>query len=252
MYFPYFQTCIMKFKKFILPCLIVCVLLSCMKADNEPRTEVGTLVTQPGNDIGQDALVLGRAGDTDGANVNHGSHGELNYSRWTYGAQGFGEGSMQSYIKFTELSIIPEDAEIISAHLSLFGVSSTTPSYMPQGNSHYPGSTYNSESSDNKGWVKRVTANWDEATITWANKPGVSEEYKVEIPATTSQWDFNVTNLDVTELVQIMVSTKTNYGFWLGLQQEALYKNVNFSSSEATDPTKRPKLVVVYKYTVDD
>lgn len=207
-----------------------------------PATAV-TLSLQPGAD-GQDALVITKDGDAAALNMNFGQHTELNYSKWTYGAQGFGEGPMQSYIRFTGLTAIPQTAHIISAKLSFYGVA--TSAFTPQGNSHYAGSPYGSDSA-NAGWVKSVTGTWDETTITWANKPGTSEFNKVAIRGTTAQWNFNVTDIDVTAIVQTMISTDANYGFWIGLQNETIYRNVIFSSSEATDSARRPKLVVVYE-----
>jgi len=92
-----------------------------------------------------------------------------------------------------------------------------------------------------------VTANWDESTITWNNKPATSNDNQVAIPGTTAQWNYNLPELDVTELVKTMVSTNTNYGFNLMLQAEEIYRSVFMSSSESTDAARRPKLVVVYK-----
>jgi hypothetical protein len=208
-----------------------------------PR-QITTLTLQPDPNNGQDALVLTKDGDNATLNMNFGQLEELNYSKWTYNSQGFGEGPMRSYIKFTELSGIPANAQIISAKLSLYGVASSA--FTPQGNSHYPGSPYGSNA-DNAGWVKRVTANWDETTITWNNKPETTDANRVAIPGTIEQWNFNVPNLDVTEMVKTMVATKTYYGFCLALQNETIYRNVIFSSSEVADAAHRPKLEVVYQ-----
>ena len=202
-----------------------------------------TITLQPGQD-GQDALVITKDGDNASLNMNFGQLGEINYSKWTYAAQGFGEGTMHSYIKFTGLSAIPANAQIVSAKLSFYGVA--TSGFTPQGNSHYPGSPYGSNP-DNAGWVKRVTSNWDETTITWSNKPGTTTANQVAIPGTTTQWNFNAPDLDVTEIVKTMVSTNSNFGFCLSLQNESIYRNVIFSSSEATDAARRPKLVVIYQ-----
>lgn len=203
-----------------------------------------TITLQPGLNDGQDALVLTKDGDNSTLNVNFGQHAELNYSKWTYSGQGFGEGPMRSYIKFTGLSVIPTNAEIMSAKLSLYGVA--TSAFTPQGNSHYPGSPFGSNP-DNAASVKRVTTNWDESTITWSNKPGTSDVSQAAIAGTTSQWNFHATDVDVTEMVRTMISTNSNYGFCLALQDETIRKNVLFSSSEATDASRRPKLVVTYR-----
>ena len=205
--------------------------------------QLTTVTIQPGTD-GQDALVITKDGDNTSPNLNLGQHTEMIYSKWTYGGQGFGEGVMRSYIKFTAVSSIPTSAEILSAKLSFFGVAVS--GFSPEGNSHFPGSPYGS-GPDNPGWIKRVTSNWDEATITWNNKPGTVDAGQASIPGTTSQWNFNATEIDVTDMVRTMVSTNNNYGFCLSLQNEAIYRNVIFSSSEATDAARRPKLVVIYR-----
>ncbi len=205
--------------------------------------QLTTVTMQPGTD-GQDALVITKDGDNTSPNLNIGQHTELVYSKWTYGGQGFGEGAMRSYIRFAAVSSIPANAEILSAKLSLYGVASS--GFTPEGNSHFPGSPYGS-GPDNPGWIKRVTSNWEEATITWNNKPGTVDAGQASIPGTTTQWNFNATDIDVTDMVRTMVSTNSNYGFCLTLQNEAIYRNVIFASSEATDAARRPKLVVVYR-----
>jgi len=206
-----------------------------------------TMTLQPGTD-GQDALVIYKEGDNgpgSAATLNFGNLGELNYSRWTYNSQGFGEGSMRSYIKFTGLSSIPATATILSAKISLYGVA--TSAFTPQGNSHYPGSGYGTDPNENKGWIKRVTGTWDESTVTWNGRPPTTDANQVTIPGTTTQWNFNAVDIDITQLVKDMRSAGSNEGFALQLQNEQIYRNVIFSSSEATDATKRPKIVVDYK-----
>ena len=92
-----------------------------------------------------------------------------------------------------------------------------------------------------------MIGNWDATTITWMNKPGTTEENKVAIPASTSQWNYTVTDLDVTNLVKDMVANNQNYGFSFQLQTEQIYRALSFGSSKSTDPSIRPKLVVIYK-----
>jgi hypothetical protein len=206
-----------------------------------------TMTLQPGSD-GQDALVLYKEGDNgpaSAATTNFGQLVELNYSRWTYSAQGFGEGSMRSYVKFSGLASIPATATILSAKISFYGVASSA--FAPPGNSHYPGSPYGTSPNENKGWIKRVTGTWDESTVTWNSRPPTTDASQVEIPGTTSQWNFNAVDIDVTQLVKDMRTAGSNEGFCLQLQNEQIYRMVLFSTSEATDATKRPKIVVDYK-----
>ena len=210
-----------------------------------PSPTKKTLTTQPGPDHGHDCIVAWR--QTDGgtnANANHNANPDIHASQWTYNAHGWGEGTNRNYIKFPELSTIPQNAVIKSAKLSLYGIS--TGIAAPQGNSYYPGSPYNSYG-DNKTWLKRVIGDWDEATITWNNKPGTTDVNQVALPASNAQWNFNVPDLDVTNLVKDMVSKKQNYGFCLQMQVEKYYRSISFASSEVADSTKRPKLVVEYE-----
>ncbi len=207
------------------------------------------LALQPGSTDGQDALVGIRA--TDGsvvANTNFNSIPELSISRWTYNAQGAGGGTNRAYLKFAGLSAIPAGAEIVSAKLSLFGLNqqeTSQSSSTPQGNSFYPGSTY---PGNNKSWIKRVTGgDWEETTITWNNKPATTTTNQAELPASTSQYNFDVVDLDITNMVKDILSSGRNYGFCLQLQNEQIYRSLLFASSEFTDAAKRPKLVVEYR-----
>ncbi len=176
------------------------------------------------------------------ASGNLNANPDIAAARWTYGSAG--EGTNRTYIKFPGLSELSQNATIKSAKLSLYGVSSGVAA--PQGNSYYPASPYYSYG-DNKTWLKRVLGDWDESTITWNNKPATTDLNQVEVPASTSQWNFNVLDIDVTQLVRDMISNNQRYGFVLQLQNEAIYRSIIFASSEVSDATKRPKLVVVYQ-----
>lgn len=207
--------------------------------------ESKTLTLQPGPNDGQDAIVTYRDGDPNSPTSNYANWDFLAWSRWTYSAENYGEGGSRTFIKFTGLSAIPQNSTITSAKLYLYGIPVNGTTFLP-GNSHYPGSPYGSNP-ENTGWVRRVTANWDESTITWNNKPGTTNDGQVAIPGTAAQWNYNLPEIDVTDLVKTMVSTNTNYGFNLLLQTEQIYRSVLLSSSENADPGRRPKLVVVYK-----
>jgi Disaggregatase related repeat len=220
-------------------------LTSCEQECTCPQPEEKTLTTQPGPDNGQDCIVCYRDGDG-GVNAagNHNFNPDFIASHWTHAANGWGQGSNRSYIKFPELSQIPQNATIKSAKLSLYGL--TAGIAAPQGNSTYPGSPYASYGT-NEAWLKRVTGNWDEATITWNNKPAATDVNQVWVPASNAQWNYNVVDLDVTQLVKDMISNNQNYGFVLQLHTEQIYRSVAFASSEVADAGKRPKLVVVYE-----
>lgn len=221
--------------------LVSTLLFSCTKdcvCDDPPETK--TLESQPGPNEGQDALVYYRINDLSniygGANWNH--IAEVHYSQWTYTADGHPEGTVRTYLKFPATSAIATNATILSARLSLYGVS--TSQFLPQGNTSTAGAT-------NHGWITRVTGNWDESTITWLNKPGITETNRIEIPPSTSQWNSDATQIDVTNLVKDIVASGQNNGFCIYLQTEQVYRSRIFANSEYADASKRPKLVIQYQ-----
>ena len=79
------------------------------------------------------------------------------------------------------------------------------------------------------------------------NQPAVTETNKVAIPASTSQWGYEVQDIDVTNMVKDMVTNATNNGFCIMLQNEVFYRSVTFASSDNADAAKRPKLVITYQ-----
>ncbi len=147
----------------------------------------------------------------------------------------------RSFLKFKALSNIPPTANIVSAKLMLYGL--TTPnSHMPMGDSYYPGSKY----PQNDVWVRRVTSAWNENNVTWNTQPTVTTNNQQLIPYSTSQYNYDVI-IDVTQLVAPMVADPAkNFGFSLRLQIEQTLRAMGFYSSESTLSNKRPKLVVVY------
>jgi hypothetical protein len=66
------------------------------------------------------------------------------------------------------------------------------------------------------------------------------------VPASTSQWNYDVKDIDVTQLVDDMLNTE-NFGFCLQLQTEQVYRSLSFASCKVADSSKWPKLVVTYK-----
>lgn len=164
---------------------------------------------------------------------------------WTFDNNGCATGQIRSLLKFPGLNVIPQNATIISAKLSLYGVSSS--GTFTVGNSYYPGSGYNPFGT-NELWIKRVTGNWAESSVTWNTQPSVTETNRVAIPTSTSQWGYNVTDIDVTEMVKSMVNTSNaNYGFCFMLQNETHYRSMTFGSPNNTTAAKRPKLIIEYR-----
>jgi hypothetical protein len=226
-------------------------LFSCVKEcpipDPIPTGLRDTTVTyKPDSTKGQDAFVSTRSVCTNYASTNFGNRTLMPIAAWTFSAINCGVGGERSLIKFIEMNAIPANAIIISAKLSLYGVSSS--GEYSSGNSTYPNSPYNS-SGFNDSWIQRATTSWDENIVTWNTQPTATSTNQVSLAPSTLQWNYNATNIDVTSLVKDMRATgNTNNGFLLKLKDEQYYRSIIFATSENTNPTLRPKLVINYKY----
>jgi hypothetical protein len=208
-----------------------------------------TITIQPGIFTGQDAEVSYVPGYQDG-NGTFGTDPWLRIEDWTWFTIGDGEGWGRAFVKFTALDTLPASAVILNAKLSLYALSDSITIYAGfPGNSYYPGSPYDSYG-DNSLWLQRCTQNWDQTTITYNNQPPTDTTDEVAVPPSTSQFSYNVTDLDVTKLIKDMKATPgTNFGFLMRLQTETYYRAINFDASEAKpDSSTGPKLVVTYQY----
>jgi len=204
------------------------------------------LILRPDSTTGQDSYVSKVLDDSaDGfANLNW-TH-ELIMSRWQFEQFYFDSATQRGYLRFDSLAKIPAKANIISATLYLYGEDPDSSSSFPIGNSYYNGSSYNPP---NPVVIEAVTGGtWQQKTITWNNAPAASSAIQDTIPASTTQYNYNVA-VDVTNLVKPMVSSpSTNYGFMLRLITENVAREMQFSTSEAYDSTKRPMIIVNYSY----
>jgi hypothetical protein len=246
-------------KKILLPSIALVSILSfnaCKKCECTCPTPTGTkdttITLQPDAANGKDALVFGTQGCSAGAqfenvaNSNFANLQDFSTVAWTFNANGCSTGQYRNLIEFTGLNAIPANATIVSAKLSLYGVSSSLAS--PQGNSTYPGSPYTSFGT-NESLLQRVTAPWGESTVTWNNQPATSTVNQVILPASTTQWNYNALDIDVTNMVKdMLVPANGNHGFLSKIQNEQYYRCINFASSDHPNGALRPKLVVNYKY----
>jgi len=186
-----------------------------------------TLTIRPGRNEGDDVYVVKQQGVESG-NVNYVP--ELSIASWTVNGAPYTSGSL---IKFDDLSKVPQSSTVLSAKLHLYGLSSSEST--PQGN-------YGS----NSCFVKRVTESWDDNTVTFPTKPTFTNDDEVTLPASTSQWNYNPV-VDVTNLVSYMVAhPDQNFGFYIKLKTQEPYRSLVFGSSEQSDPSLRPKLVIKY------
>jgi len=240
-------------------CYLLCILIissaiSCKKdCNNPPPQEIKTLSLQPGPDDGQDCIVAYRQ-DSKGvtSNTNQSNTPDIDASAWTYdndgwwthNSDGTGLGINRTYLKFTGLDTLSSKITIKSAKLFFHGVSPGEATASPQGNSSY--SSAPSYYRSNETLIKRVLSEWNESTITWNNKPATTDANQVEMPASTSEWFYNASDIDVTSMVKIMVTMKQNFGFCLQLKDETIFRSLSFYGSEISEPTARPKLVIEY------
>jgi hypothetical protein len=150
---------------------------------------------------------------------------------WTIGGSPV---TVRSVVRF-DLSSIPSNAKIISARLSLF--SNPTP---------MNGDLVNANSGpDNSLFIQQIISSWD-STVKFQNQPATDPNSQILIP-TTNQSFLDLIDIDVTSMVQSMVSTG-NYGFKLRLQNENYYNSRQFASSKHSDASKHPKLVIEWGY----
>jgi len=193
--------------------------------------KVYTIVLQNKADVA-DAHLNYFEGRSENNNANTGSANELPVYTWTVNGTPV---TGRALLKFS-LSSIPAGSKIISAKLSLYGYPVKFKSFaIPQGNA-----------GDDVVILRRVVDDWDENKVTWNNQPKISAEDEIALPVSTSTWNFDIIDADVTQLIEKMRATN-NYGFSIRLRTEETYRSIGFLSSEYPDVTKRPKLVITYK-----
>lgn len=185
-----------------------------------------TILTEPIK--GKDAMLHGLPSL---ANTNWANEQQFPASAWTHSGV---FGIIRSVIEF-ELVNIPLNAVLTSATLDLYAIDNTS------------GLGYHSSlSGPNNAWLERIIVPWDETTVTWNNQPATTILNRVEMPASTSASQ-NYTDIDVLNLVQDMLNNPTSsFGFMLKLQDENMYRLLNFCSSDHTNPALRPKLRICY------
>jgi PKD domain len=203
-----------------------------------------TATFKPDALVGQDAMINRNDACTNWGNSNYGNNAELDAYAWTWYGSGCGPGAGRGLIRFDQLNTLPAGAVITYAELRLFGVATSGNS---QGNSHYPGSPY---PNDNSTWVRRVTTPWAEGTVTWNTQPGFTTVDQVTVPASTTQWNYNVA-LNVTSQVIAMMAPSANNGFMLMLQNENYYRSLLFASSDHPDAARWPELYIKYDLPCD-
>lgn len=203
----------------------VAILVSSGAFSQVTQTE---LTFQPDACRGKDSHVSYITGNPSAANANFGSLDEVVPFTWTFGGA---VGSCRALIDFADLQLIPQGTTVTYAYLSLYGKPSSNTA--PQGNS-----------GTNSCYVQRVTSTWDENTVTWNTQPSSTTTNQAALPGSTSQWNYDVIDLNVTALVQDIINqpVASRFGFMIKLQNESIYKSLIFASSDYSVAAKRPKL----------
>jgi len=186
------------------------------------------LTLRPGPKHGQD-VYFDKDQGVESNNLNYVP--ELCANSWTINGSLYRSGF---YIRFDSISLVPSGSHVVSAKLYLYGLPNSLST--PQG-----------DNGDNACYVDRVTSSWDQSTLTYLNRPKNSPDHSVTLAASTSQWNYNAV-VDVTPYVSYFVSKPSeNYGFYIHLITQDQYRSIVFGSSEQSDKSFRPKLVVTYQ-----
>lgn len=217
-----------------------------------------TTCFQPGPAVGKDANIWTVPGcipanmTATPGDVNFGNTIQLPYMAWSWNGAPAScwtspLGTIRSLIEFTELNSIPPSSLITNATISFNGMQS--PEW---GANSYPnGTTY----PENPGFLRRITAPWNEQTVTYNTQPptsaGTGTTDVIALPPSAALWGWNP-SFNITAMVQSMVSgVNPNYGFLLQLQNEVRFRSVFFASSDHTTASKRPKLCITYQRCTD-
>ena len=192
----------------------------------ELKDGIRTVILQPGIFEGKDAWIY----NIDG-NYNGGEEDNLQIGAFDAGP--YGNGICKSYFYF-DLDSIPATANIMESKLHLFYFDSN-----------------NGECSFNPQiYVYEVLGNWNENAICWNNRPAESDFGMGNTFLTTSPINAFVEIIINPNLIERWVQgVHQNYGFIASFEpgmEEACQLTRIFHSSEYSDSSKRPKLVVEY------
>lgn len=154
---------------------------------------------------------------------------------WSSGGDNY---TQRQLLRFLDVSAIPVDATIKSAHLYLY--SDPQPSLGNKADANF--------GSANALLIQRVSDRWP-VYSGWFNQPLTTTDDLITIPATNQPYlDLNV---DVTTIVTKMVTLKgAEWGFLIRLQNETPNNSRIFVSprNNTAYPQKYPRLEVVYNY----
>lgn len=145
---------------------------------------------------------------------------------WSYNGS-YGQG--RSLIGF-ELCDLPNNFILDSATLHLYH------DYSASHAGHTTGGL-------NSAKLYKTTSYWDEST-TWSNQPAFDLFTFAELPSSiTSTQNYSI---DVTGIVDSCITSSTEVGFYLKLDEEQAYRSLVFASKDHPEIDVRPKLELIY------
>ena len=166
-------------------------------------------------------------------NFNYaGGYAELFAEQWTVSGVPLETQALLQY----NLSQIPAGTSVISANLNLYADINNS-----NGRAGQP--TFGN---DNACYLHQVTGAWNPASVTWNNKPAVSNTNNILLAQSTNT-DEDYLNINVSNLVQSWVnSPATNNGLMLEIITQNYYNSMIFCSPSYADSTLRPSLQICY------
>ena len=177
----------------------------------------------------RDALLLERDPDD-----NFGHRIEFSSGAWTWSHVPYRVWSVVAF----ELSDVPADAVDVVAVLDLYA-ETTSSLYLQVGHSPLTVS--------NASYLRRTLDPWEETTVTWNTRPGVTTDGEVLLPMSNT-FDEDYLGIVVTEMVNdALASGLTEIGFMLQLEREEPYAELMFASSDHDEPLHHPRLRVRYQ-----
>lgn len=182
-----------------------------------------TLTLRPNPALGKDATI-----STLNPTLSYGTDPDLAAITWTNSGVSFTERGLLWF----DLSSIPQNATITAATLSLFSNPTSSNTQLSTG--------------ANACLLQRITSTWTESGVTWNNQPTTTTANQDTLLQSTSTTQ-NYANINVKNLVIDMVNNPTtSFGFMLKLISESVYHSMVLASSDHSDSTKRPMLVITF------
>lgn len=187
-----------------------------------------TIDLRPGESTGDDVFFWSYSGSANNGNTET---SRFQISEWTR----LPERTEQTQLLRFDLSVLPDNAIITSAKLSMYFDPDNTDG---RGYGHYgdvPTDFY----------IQRVAEAWSSESITYNSRPAIDTTGQLLLPGHT-EIDQNYEGIDVTDMVSRMAAGE-NYGFYFQMASDEIYQVIKFASSNHSDFTRRPKLEITFE-----